>query len=110
MLIRLHGCAGWSAPFLFASPPSLRSQVFSCRGPYDLGHETLVLIVKATREGSGKPAHSCTFTARAHTVTVMMCSHMHDTLVQSDRCKGRCTIMQIRNPVVCDMGNGSLYK
>ena len=30
-LIRLCGCAGWSAPFLFANP--LR-QVFSPRGPY----------------------------------------------------------------------------
>ena len=30
-LIRLHGCAGWSAPVLFANP---RRQVFSHRGPY----------------------------------------------------------------------------
>ena len=30
-LIRLHGCAGWSAPVLFANP---RRQVFSRRGPY----------------------------------------------------------------------------
>ena len=30
MLIRLRGCAGWSAPVLFANP---RRQVFSCRGP-----------------------------------------------------------------------------
>ena len=29
-LIRLSGCAGWSAPVLFASP---RRQVFSRRGP-----------------------------------------------------------------------------
>ena len=31
-LIRLRGCAGWSAPVLFAKP---RRQVFSRRGPYD---------------------------------------------------------------------------
>ena len=30
-LIRLRGCAGWSASLLFAK---LRRQVFSCRGPY----------------------------------------------------------------------------
>ena len=30
-LIRLHGCAGWSAPVLFANP---RRQVFSHRGSY----------------------------------------------------------------------------
>ena len=30
-LIRLHGCAGWSAPVLFANP---RRQVFSRRGPF----------------------------------------------------------------------------
>ena len=30
-LIRLRGCAGWSAPVLFANP---QRQVFSCRGPY----------------------------------------------------------------------------
>ena len=29
-LIRLRGCAGWSAPVLFATP---RRQVFSRRGP-----------------------------------------------------------------------------
>ena len=29
-LIRLRGCAGWSAPVLFANP---RRQVFSRRGP-----------------------------------------------------------------------------
>ena len=32
-LIRLHGCAGWSAPVLFATP---RRQVFSRRGPYNV--------------------------------------------------------------------------
>ena len=32
-LIRLHGCAGWSAPLLFANP---RRQVFTGRGPYDI--------------------------------------------------------------------------
>ena len=31
-LIRLCGCAGWSAPVLFPNP---RRQVFSGRGPYD---------------------------------------------------------------------------
>ena len=31
-LIRLRGCAGWSAPVLFANP---RRQVFSRRGPYE---------------------------------------------------------------------------
>ena len=30
-MIRLRGCAGWSAPVLFANP---RRQVFSRRGPY----------------------------------------------------------------------------
>ena len=30
-LIRLRGCAGWSAPVLFANP---RRQVFSRRGPF----------------------------------------------------------------------------
>ena len=33
-LIRLRGCADWSAPLLFANP---RRQVFSRRGPYDVG-------------------------------------------------------------------------
>ena len=32
-LIRLRGCAGWSAPLLFAN---LRRQVFLRRGPYNL--------------------------------------------------------------------------
>ena len=32
-LIRLRGCAGWSAPVLFANP---RKQVFSRRGPYGI--------------------------------------------------------------------------
>ena len=32
-LIRLRGCAGWSAPVLFANP---RRQVFSRRGPFYL--------------------------------------------------------------------------
>ena len=32
-LIRLRGCAGWSAPLLFAKP---RRQVFSCQGLYIL--------------------------------------------------------------------------
>ena len=31
-LIRLRGCAGWSAPVLFANP---RRQVFLRQGPYD---------------------------------------------------------------------------
>ena len=30
-LIRLRGCAGWSAPVLFTN---LRRQVFSCQGPF----------------------------------------------------------------------------
>ena len=30
-LIRLRGCAGWSAPVLFANH---RKQVFSCQGPF----------------------------------------------------------------------------
>ena len=33
-LIRLRGCAGWSAPVLFATP---RRQVFSRRGPDETG-------------------------------------------------------------------------
>ena len=37
-LIRLRGCAGWSAPVLFANP---RRQVFSRRGPYNSAHEIL---------------------------------------------------------------------
>ena len=32
-LIRLRGCAGWSAPLLFANP---QRQVFSQRGPYKM--------------------------------------------------------------------------
>ena len=32
-LIRLLGCAGWSAPVLFANP---RKQIFLRRGPYDI--------------------------------------------------------------------------
>ena len=32
-LIRLRGCAGWSAPVLLANP---RRQVFSGRGPYSV--------------------------------------------------------------------------
>ena len=38
-LIRLRGCAGWSAPVLFANP---RRQVFSRRGPFDLQHLSLM--------------------------------------------------------------------
>ena len=48
-LIRLRGCAGWSAPVLFANP---RRQVFSRRGPIltchkqDIsGHSPIVLTV-----------------------------------------------------------------
>ena len=33
VLIRLYGCAGWSAPWLFTNS---RRQVFSRRGPYGL--------------------------------------------------------------------------
>ena len=36
-LIRLHGCAGWSAPVLFANP---RRKVFSRRGPNQIPHLT----------------------------------------------------------------------
>ena len=32
-LIRLRGCAGWSAPLLFANP---EDRFFSCRGPCDV--------------------------------------------------------------------------
>ena len=42
-LISLQGCAGWSAPFLFANP---RRQVFSYRGPYGLMLLALVIIAK----------------------------------------------------------------
>ena len=40
-LIRLRGCAGWSAPLLFANP---RRQVFSRRGPFRPDHGIMVLI------------------------------------------------------------------
>ena len=36
-LIRLCGCAGWTAPLLFANP---RRQVFLRRGPYHIGTKT----------------------------------------------------------------------
>ena len=42
-LIRLRGCAGWSAPVLFAKP---RRQVFSRRGPYDVRNVKLQLYTK----------------------------------------------------------------
>ena len=41
-LIRLRGCAGWSAPVLFANP---RRQVFSRRGPYLLQEIDTLLAV-----------------------------------------------------------------
>ena len=41
VLIRLHGCAGWSAPLLFAIP---QRQVFSLPGPnYTVDHDGLSL-------------------------------------------------------------------
>ena len=46
-LIRLRGCAGWSAPELFANP---RSQVFSRRGPIISKIQKLVIcLVKNAR-------------------------------------------------------------
>ena len=38
-LIRLRGCAGWSAPVLFANP---RRQVFSRRGRFDVTVDTVL--------------------------------------------------------------------
>ena len=45
VLIRLRGCAGWLAPFLFAHP---REQVFSRRGP----------IIKKKIPATAKPGPS----------------------------------------------------
>ena len=36
--ISLRGCAGWSAPLLFANP---RRQVFSRRGPFEPAHNKI---------------------------------------------------------------------
>ena len=41
-LIRLRGCAGWSAPLLFAN---LRRQVFSRRGPIILDSKWMVILL-----------------------------------------------------------------
>ena len=41
-LIRLRGCAGWSAPLLFANPPR---QVFSRRGPNEGGFQAILIIL-----------------------------------------------------------------
>ena len=42
-LIRLRGCAGWSAPVFFATP---RRQFFSRRGPYDAYHPARNATIK----------------------------------------------------------------
>ena len=39
-LIRLRGCAGWSAPVLFVNPEE-GFLVFLCHGPYDIGKNKL---------------------------------------------------------------------
>ena len=44
-LIRLRGCAGWSAPVLFANP---RRQVFSRRGP--INNEPYFMLQLVQRE------------------------------------------------------------
>ena len=41
-LIRLRGCAGWSAPVLFANP---RRQVFSRCGPFDVNLTIMTVII-----------------------------------------------------------------
>ena len=57
-LIRLRGCAGWSAPVLFASP---RRQVFSRRGPYSIvkspvKHGRLIGIMSLSASSSSAAA------------------------------------------------------
>ena len=42
VLISLHGCAGWSAPVLFANP---QRQFFSRCGPYHTGRIVYVMLV-----------------------------------------------------------------
>ena len=42
VLIRLRGCAGWSALLLLATPGR---QIFSHRGPYRAAHQILVFVV-----------------------------------------------------------------
>ena len=39
-LIRLHGCAGWSAPLLFANPPKIDTMYYAI-SPKNLGLATL---------------------------------------------------------------------
>ena len=48
-LIKLRGCAGWSAPLLFANP---RRHVFLRRGPYDA-------FQKANNKGTDQTAWMC---------------------------------------------------
>ena len=47
-LIRLRICAGWFAPLLFLNP---RRQVFSHRGPYNIGFMVLHLRAELTCKG-----------------------------------------------------------
>ena len=53
-LIRLRGCAGWSAPVLFANP---RGQVFTCRGQNVL-KSLKIVIVKANSADPDEMPHS----------------------------------------------------
>ena len=54
-LIRLRGCAGWSAPLLFANH---RRQVFSHRGPYHLLYPLLVHLKRLCIKQCG-PRSDC---------------------------------------------------
>ena len=45
VLTRLQGCAGWSAPMLFANPGR---QFFPCRGP-----NSVVLLLNTLNRGDG---------------------------------------------------------
>ena len=54
-LIRLCGCAGWSAPVLFANP---RRHVFSRRAPYDINLKVRKSdLLHSNNKGADQPAH-----------------------------------------------------
>ena len=64
VLIRMRGCAGWSAPVLFANP---RWQVFSCRGPiYD--RHTVCLQQKTFSYNDGYKAQLVLFNPYPSTI------------------------------------------
>ena len=55
VLIRLRGCAGWSAPVLFPNP---RRHVFSHRGPYNIlcqGNSLSPNLIISTYIGASSP-------------------------------------------------------